>query len=192
METKSAAAGSKDPKDEVHVLRERLEAVQDISKALATALPLDLLLNVVMDKITRLMNAERSTLFLLNPDTGVLTSKVALTNSTEPLHIRLELGEGVAGWVAMTGETVNVGDSYTDERFSPQVDYGTGFVTNSMLCMPLWNLQGATMGVIQVLNKRDGRFSAEDEALLDSLASQAAMSIENASMYDSLRERNRE
>ena len=160
-EQKRVVASQADPREEARVLRARLEAVQDISKALATALPLDLLLNVVMDKITRLMNAERSTLFLLNPDTGVLTSKVALTNSTEPLQIRLELGEGVAGWVAMTGETVNIGDSYTDERFTPQVDYGTGFITHSMLCMPLWNLQGATMGVIQVLNKRDGQFSRD-------------------------------
>ena len=175
---------------ELKSVRDRLIAVQDISEALAGPLELDMLLGLVMEKVTELMRAERSTLFLLDADTGVLTSRVAQTSTQKPLTITLELGEGIAGWVAMTGRTINMKDAYKDPRFQSDVDVETGFRTRSMLCKPMWNIQGTTIGVFQVLNKGNGYFTQEDEELLSALASQAALSIENARLYVSLQARN--
>jgi signal transduction histidine kinase len=137
-----------------------------------------------MEKITILMEADRSTLYLFSDDGRELWSKVL--QGGEVLEIRLRVGEGIAGWVAASGETVNIPDAYVDKRFQPAVDLRSGYRTRSILCMPMRNNLGSTIGVIQVLNKAGGPFTAEDEELLAALASQAAVSIENSKLYHSV------
>lgn len=162
----------------------KLALVQEIGQALSSALDLDRLLALIMEKITILMEADRSTLYLFSDDGKQLWSKVL--QGGEMLEIRLPLGAGIAGWVGASGETVNIPDAYSDRRFYPAVDLRSGYRTKSILCMPMRNNHGATVGVIQVLNKADGPFTAEDEALLSALASQAAVSIENSKLYHSV------
>ncbi len=166
----------------------KLALVQEIGRALASALDLDQLLALIMEKITILMEADRSTMFLLSEDGRELWSKVL--QGGEVLEIRLKVGEGIAGWVAKTGETVNIPDAYIDERFQPAVDLRSGYRTRSILCMPMKNSLGATIGVVQVLNKQDGPFTEEDESLLQALSAQAAVSIENSKLYHSVVEKN--
>src|SRR5688572_10434175 len=163
----------------------KLTLVKEIGQALSSSLDLDRLLSLIMEKITLLMQADRSTLYLVSDDGQDLWSKI-LQAGGEVLNIRLKVGEGIAGWVAQSGETVNIPDAYNDRRFYPAVDLRSGYRTRSILCMPMRNPQGVTIGVIQVLNKADGPFTADDEALLGALASQAAVSIENSKLYHSV------
>lgn len=175
----------------LHRLRaeeKKLTLLQEIGTALSSPLDLDQLLALIMEKITLLMEADRSTLYLLSDDGTELWSKVA--QGGEVREIRLKVGEGIAGWVAKSGETVNIPDAYNDRRFQPAVDQKSGYRTRSMLCMPMRNTRGTVIGVIQVLNKRGGPFLPEDEILLASLASQAAISIENSKLYHSMVRKN--
>ncbi len=164
--------------------QKKLALVQEVSRALSSGHDLDQLLNLIMEKVTLLMDADRSTLFLLSEDRQELWSKVL--QGGELMEIRLKVGEGIAGWVAASGERVNIPDAYIDERFQPAVDLRSGYRTRSILCAPMRNSLGSIVGVAQVLNKKGGPFTREDEQLLDALASQAAMSIENSKLYHSV------
>jgi len=166
----------------VKVLREvittqesKIAVITEIGSALGTALKLDELLAVVMDKVTGLMDAERSTLFLVDEASGELWSTV--TQGVKNTEIRLRIGQGVAGWVAQTGKSINIHDAYDDPRFNPEVDAKTGFQTRSILCQPIRNQDGKILGVLQVLNRRSGHFMPEDENLLTALSAQIAIAI---------------
>lgn len=181
----------------VKVLREvvtqqeaKIACITEIGSALGTALQLDELLAVVMDKVTSLMEAERSTLFLVDGSHGELWSKV--TQGILNQEIRLKVGQGIAGWVAQTGKSINIRDAYNDPRFNPEVDAKTGYQTRSILCQPIRNQEGRTLGVIQVLNRRTGHFTPEDENLLSALCAQIAIAIENSTLYLSIVEKNLE
>ncbi len=153
----------------------------EISSALGTTFHIDDLLKIVVEKTTELMDAERSTLFLVDEETGELWSKIV--QGTMNIEIRLKLGQGIAGWVAKTGKSLNIRDAYTDPRFNPKVDEESGYQTRNILCQPIRNLQGEIIGVIQVLNRVSGNFTDEDEYLLSAIAAQAAIAIENSKLY---------
>ena len=158
--------------------------MQDIGRALSSGLSLDALLALIMDKVTLLMQAERATLYLLSDDRQRLWSKVILGDAL--LEIELAMGEGLAGWVAAHGQTINLVDAYDDARFQPAVDLKSGFRTRATLVVPMKNGHGDVIGVLQALNRNaDGCFSAEDEELFLALATQAAMAVENAKLYQS-------
>jgi Nif-specific regulatory protein len=146
---------------------------------------LDTLLRQVIDTVTRAMDADRGTFYLVDRARGELFSKAALL--PELREIRLALGQGVAGHVARTGEAVNLPSSTRDPRFHGAVDRTTGYATRSMLCVPVFDRGGEILGVLQLLNKRGAAFDADDEALLRALASQVAMIVESTSLYPQLR-----
>src|SRR5262249_6658228 len=100
------------------------------------------------------------------------------------------MGEGIAGWVAQSGATVNIPDAYADARFNKDIDQRSGFRTHSILCMPMPDHKGHTIGVIQVLNKRARPFDADDEALLATVAAHAGINIENSKLYRSVVHKN--
>jgi signal transduction histidine kinase/putative methionine-R-sulfoxide reductase with GAF domain len=161
---------------------QKLRAVQGIAAALGSTLNLNTLLTLIMENVTALLEADRSTLFLLSDDGTELWSKIMQGNELK--EIRLRCGEGIAGWVAQGGETVNIPDAYQDPRFNQEVDRRSGFRTKSILCMPMRNNLGRIVGVVQVLNKKGEQpFSEADESLLALLGSQAAISIENSKLY---------
>lgn len=168
--------------------QKKLRLVQEISTALSSSLDLDHLLSLIMDRVRQLMNADRATLFLLTDDGKELWSKVMQGGVAQ--EIRLGVGEGIAGWVAASGDVVNIEDAYTDKRFQPAVDLRSGYRTTSILCVAMRDTTGRIIGVLQVLNKLDGIFAAEDEELLKALSSQAAISIENSKLYHSVLNKN--
>ncbi len=170
--------------------RKKMVLVQEVGRALSSGIDLEALLVLIMEKITLLMEADRSTLYLLREDRESLWSLVV--QGDEAVEIRLATGEGIAGWVAATGETVNVTDAYQDPRFQPAFDKKTGYRTQTILCMPMRHPDGQPIGAVQVLNKQHGLFGPEDESLLEALASQAAIAIENTKLNDSLIARNAE
>jgi signal transduction histidine kinase/putative methionine-R-sulfoxide reductase with GAF domain len=163
--------------------QKKVALVQEVSRALSTH-ELTPLLSLIMEKVTALMEADRSTLFLLSKDGRELWSKVI--QGGEVVEIRLAVGEGIAGWVAACRQVVNLPDAYQDERFNSAVDLKSGYRTRSILCVPMLSGGGGLFGVLQVLNKTGGPFTAADEDLLSALASQAAIAIENAELYHSL------
>lgn len=169
---------------------DRFACITEIGSALGSTFDLDELLTIVMSKVTELMSAERSTLFILDPENDELWSKV--TQGVVNTEIRLKVGDGIAGWVALTGKSINIRDAYSDPRFNPEVDSKTGYHTRSILCQPMRNQEGRIIGVVQVLNKRTGHFTDEDENLLSALASQAAVAVENSKLYLSVVETNME
>ncbi|MGN6103491.1 MAG: GAF domain-containing protein [Kofleriaceae bacterium] len=170
--------------------QKKVALVQEVSRALSDAGDLDALLHLIMTKVTELMDADRSTLYLVTEDGGWLWSKVV--QGDERVEIRLEVGEGIAGWVAKTREIVNIPDAYADQRFQPAVDLKSGYRTRSILSVPMLGALGGLVGVLQVLNKQDGPFTTADEELLLALSSQAAVAIENARLYHSLIAQNQE
>ncbi len=170
--------------------KKKLALVQEVGQALSSAMDLDSLLTLIMDNITQLMEADRSTLYLLSDDGKTLWSRMAQGDGH--IEINLKVGEGLAGWVVSSGELVNIPDAYTDDRFQPSVDRKTGYRTRSILCLPMRNHVGDIIGVVQVLNKKAGPFDNDDESLLESLASQAAIAIENTKLYQSVVAKNAE
>jgi adenylate cyclase len=161
------------------------EILLNVMRAVSTELEIDQLLQKIVVKTSEVMNADRCTLFLLDRKTGGLWSKVA--QGADMKEIRVPKGMGIAGYVAVSGATVNIRDAYKDARFNPEVDRRTGYKTNTILCMPLRNEQKETVGVLQVLNKKDGVFTTEDEELLDALGSQTAIALDNSRLFEEVR-----
>jgi HD-GYP domain-containing protein (c-di-GMP phosphodiesterase class II) len=163
---------------------EKLTALLEVGKAMASERNLDRLLQLILGEVTKVMEADRSSLFLVDRERNELWSKIA--QGLEVREIRIKIGMGIAGFVAQTGKVVNIPDAYADSRFNQETDLRTGYRTRTILCGPMLNKLNEVIGVLQVLNKRDGIFTAEDEELLLALSSQAAVAIENAILYEDI------
>ncbi len=155
-----------------------LESLLDITKAMTVEKDLDRLLELIISQTTRVMNADRSSLYLYDEPSSEIWTKIA--EGMETKEIRLPVGRGIAGTVAQTLETVNIRDAYQDPRFDQQTDRKSGYRTRSTLCMPMLNHEAKLIGVIQVLNKHDGYFSEYDEALLGAFSTHAAIALDQA------------
>jgi len=164
-------------------------ALRDVGVALGTTLDLDQLLELILEKITDLLDADRATLYLLDEARGELVSLIAVGDAIR--SVRMKVGEGIAGVVARTGQTIRVRDAYRDKRFTRASDELPGYRTQSILAAPMKNHLGRTIGVIQVLNKKSRReFTPGDEALLNAFATEAAVSIDNSRLFLSVIQKN--
>ncbi len=155
-----------------------LDMVADIT----SEIDLTVVLRKVMGEATRMLHAEQSTLFLNDEKTGELWSEVG--EGIEATQIRFPNHLGIAGSVFTTGETVNIPYAYADLRFNPSFDRQTGFFTRSILCVPVINKNGKTIGVTQVLNRKGGAFTRDDEARLNAFTAQISIALENASLFN--------
>lgn len=154
--------------------------LHSVAGLLARQVTTDQLLKAMVDRVVEELDAERGTLYLLDAITGELCSRVA--HLPEIQEIRLPPGKGVAGHVAETGETVILEDVSDDKHFFPGIDEVTGYTTRNMLAVPLNDAGGATRGVLQVLNRKQGVFTAGDVQVLQELAEQVAEALERTSM----------
>ncbi|MCT0224068.1 adenylate/guanylate cyclase domain-containing protein [Synechococcus sp. CS-1328] len=145
-------------------------------------LKLGALLQRIISTITRMLKAERSSLFLNDDKTNELYTEIG--EGLGATKIRFPNHLGIAGTVFTSGETVNIPYAYADLRFNPSFDRQTGFFTRSMLCTPVVSKAGKLIGVTQVLNKRGGVFSDADEARLKAFTAQMAVALENAKLFD--------
>ena len=169
----------------------KVELVRDIGLALGSTLDLDELLQLVAENVTELMEAERSTIYVVDEATQEIWSRVA--QGEQQVEFRLPVGTGIAGWVAACGDIVNVRDAYHDDRFDPEWDKLTGYVTRSILTAPMRGKDGRVIGALQVLNKRTvGGFTGDDEVFIQAIAAQAAVSLENSQLVFSLIQNNEE
>jgi GAF domain-containing protein len=122
----------------------------------------------LIDLCAQATDAERCTVYFVDQAKKELWSRIA---SRTAMEIRLPLGTGISGQVALTGETINVPDAYADPRFDRNVDLRSGYRTLNMLVVPVWDADGqAVIGVLQVLNKRSGPFERRDQMLLERIA----------------------
>ncbi len=164
--------------------REAEAGLRRVGMAVGTTDDLEALLALVVDVTTQVLHAERATLYLREGEQLVSRVKVGDTKRS----IAVAIGRGVAGHVAKTGRAMRIADAYADPRFDPSWDTESGFRTRSVLAVPISDHVGASVGVIQVLNKTgaDGEplpFTRYDTDLLRALAAQAAVSIENARLF---------
>jgi adenylate cyclase len=165
-------------------VNELLDAIQTLSREL----DLTRLLQVIMDKASRLLNADRSSLFVVDEERQELWSKIA--QGLEVREIRVPLGQGIAGSVAVTGESVNIADAYADPRFNQEVDRRTGYRTRSILCAPVRDAAERIVAVLQLLNRLDGQpFGPEDERLLEAFVGQIAIALRNAQQMEQIEQR---
>jgi adenylate cyclase len=160
----------------------RMAILLDVANSLTQTLDLDPLITKIVSKVSEILNADRSTLFLLDRRTDELCSKVALR--AEVSEIRLPCSEGLAGYVVSSGQILNVKDASEDNRFDPTFDQMTGYKTKSVLCAPVFNRKGEVIGATEAINKKDGVFEKEDEDLLRALSSQISVALENSQLYE--------
>lgn len=166
---------------------ERLTKLQEISAVLNSSLNQAEIRTRAIEGATLLMDAEVGSLLLLDEATQELYFDVALGKKGEVVkQIRLKVGQGIAGYVAMTGEPVIINDCWSDPRFNREADIKTGFRTRNMVCVPV-KAKDKLVGVLQAINKRGaGQFGEEDLQDFVSLGHQVGIAIENANLYQEI------
>lgn len=159
-----------------------LRTLLDVSTAISTEIELHPLLSKIVEATTRIVLAHRSSLFLYDGKSNELWSLVAEGVTQE--EIRFPADEGIAGYCFATGEAVLVADAYSDARFNAAVDTATGYSTKTILAVPITTRDGRCLGVLQALNRlqRD-EFTRDDARRMAAFASQAAIAIDNASLF---------
>jgi Nif-specific regulatory protein len=162
---------------------EKLSAILKICQKMNAERDLPALLDLLAREVTRIVEADRASIFLLDWERLELWSIVAL--DSEP--IRFDARLGLAGTAALTGQTINVEDAYKDPRFYKGIDEQTGYRTRSLLVVPLRNREGKVIGAFQVLNKKRGVFDKRDEGILESLAEHISIAIETAQLVTELK-----
>ena len=172
-----------------HIALEAMEASRkqeleflDVVSQISSELELSSLLSRIVSTITTMLDAERSSLFINDEKTNELFTEVGEGLGKNVIRFPNHLG--IAGTVFTSGKILNIPHCYADLRFNPAFDKQTGYFTRSMLCAPVTNKDGKIIGVSQVLNKRGGSFSSEDEARLVAFTSQISIGIENAALFD--------
>jgi len=169
---------------------ERLRTLVSLMRAMTRAGNLRSLISLLISETSRIMEAERSSVFLYDRHSDELWSFVA---EGEKKEIRFSADMGIAGHVFRTGELLIIEDTASDDRFNPEVDLMTGFVTRNLLTAPIVNPAGRILGVFQVVNREHSSFTRDDEEFFDAIISEAAVSIDNFTlsedrkkMFDSL------
>lgn len=157
------------------------------TQTLGQSLDLEATLQIVMEQARILMQADRSTLFLYRKEMGELWTKVAsATDITNLMEIRIPANRGIAGYVASTGQALNIPDAYKDPRFDPSTDRKTGYLTRNILCLPVFNSANELIGVTQLINKQQGSFTASDEEFMRAFNIQAGIALENARLFENV------
>ena len=176
---------------EIRDLQKALERSNQWEKQLMTLTVLSQILNSTlehrtvrrraMQAATELMKAEVGSLLLIDEETNRLYFEVALGDKEETVKaFHLEMGEGIAGWVAKFGEPLIVHDAQSDPRFFGEVDKKSKFTTKNVICVPV-KVKEKTIGVLEAINKLGGEtFSEEDLTIFQSLADQVAVALDNA------------
>jgi signal transduction histidine kinase len=167
---------------------EELTTLNKISQAITSTLDLQETLTIITDHTTRLVGVAATSVVLYDEARGDLWFAAASGEGSDLVRdMRLAVGQGIAGWVFQQGQPVMVPDTSKDSRWFGGVDKKSGFTTRSILCVPL-QAKGQTIGALEAMNKERGFFDEEDLHLLTLMAAPAATAIENAKLYEALRQ----
>lgn len=165
----------------------RTTTLLNIGQRLSSTIKRKDLLHIIMETAVKTMNAEGSSIILVDEESGDLYFEVATGDKNEEVkEIRLQAGEGIAGWVAESGQSVLIADAAKDARWSNRVSSKVNIETRNMLCVPVTS-NGKTLGVLQVINKKGNKsFNQRDLRLLEMIASPTAIALENMLLYEAL------
>lgn len=180
-------------KNEVEELRRRLDEevakrdrLVEVAGLLSSTLKLEQLLVLITEAAAELLDAETSSLLLLDDETGELIVDIATGEiGRDVVQKRVPPGVGIAGWVVENGEPLVVDAPRDDPRFYGEIDAKSGFETKSIVAVPM-RTKERVIGVLEVINKRAGEFGEDDVKLTSALAGQAATAIDNARLYSRL------
>lgn len=161
----------------------QLDILLEFGKVINTTKTLDDTLQAIADFAKKILNADRCSIFLYDKKNDELYSKVA--HNIAP--IRMSSKKGIAGYAALSKDTQIIVDAYNDYRFNPDVDKTTGYLTQTILAVPLLDSQDNTIGVFQALNKKVSIFTNLDAEMLLLISNYAASAIENSILYDKIR-----
>ncbi len=166
-----------------------IEILHEIGKTLTSTLDLKEVLSIIMQKISELLKPSNWSLLLLDEEKHELFFEIAVGENSDKLkNMRLSIGEGIAGWVAMTGEPVLLTDAAKDPRFTQKFDNIAKFETHSIICVPLKS-KGRVLGVVELINNlQDDDFDQNDLTILITLTDYAAIAIENAKYLQRVQE----
>ena len=163
--------------------RRKLQILLKISRSLSQQIELDPLLKLMVTEVNAAMEAERTNLLLVDHENpNELVTRVA--EGVGALEIRIPFGVGIAGVSAQTRQIINVPEPYKDSRFNSAVDKESGYLTTSLLASPIIADDGQLMGVIEVMNKDGGAFTAEDERFLEAIGSHLSVALRRAEMVE--------
>ena len=162
---------------------QRLAVLTDIVKTANSILEPRKVIETIMTRIQQLIPSEAWSMLMVDEEKQELTFELALGEKAKDVQgFRVKIGEGIAGWVAQTGKPTIVNDVSRDPRFARRFDSETHFKTRSILCAPLIS-RGRTIGVVQVINRRGGRFTQTDLEMLMTMVEPCAIAIENAILF---------
>jgi len=169
------------------IYRRELSVLIQFSALINSSLQTTDVLNFAMQAAEEFMDAEASSVYEFDSEKKDIIVRLARGEKGGFIQSRrLKLGEGIAGWVIQTGKPMIVEDVHKEPIFSDRFDRETGFITRSLICIPL-TIRGKTTGVIQAINKKNGNtFTQEDSELLTALAQQIAVALDNAKLYQRL------
>ena len=163
---------------------EALATLNRIAHTITSSLDIEEVIQRTIAGVNEVLDVEAGSLLLVDQDTNELYFKITLRGEDRKLtEIRLQPGQGIAGWVVANGSPAIVNDVSTDSRFYGEIDDATGFKTKSVLCAPLI-VQGSPTGVLEVINKRQGYFTQDDQDLLVSMCASIAIALQNANLYE--------
>jgi adenylate cyclase len=170
---------------EAEQMNDDLRQLLDVNLAITSEMQLESLLRKIVEVTSKILQADRSSLFLYDEKRDELWSLVAEGVGSE--QIRFPADQGLAGYALRTGEVVNISDAYADPRFIRETDVETGYRSRSILSMPITARDGRKLGVMQALNRQQAtKFSAEDVAKMAAFAAQAAVAIDNATLFSQI------
>lgn len=170
--------------DDIARLKQEHQIYSDLAKTLTSTLNLSEVLQIIMNKVKTLLNPQNWSLLLMEDDALHLRFEIAVGQSAEVLTgSRLRLGEGIAGWVAQSGESVLLEDARLDQRFCSRFDEASSFTTRSIICVPM-KIGDRVLGVIELINRiEETIFTDLDMRALETLAEYGAIAIQNAALF---------
>jgi phosphoserine phosphatase len=168
--------------DQSQLETQALNQILEVTRKLAAPFDLDTMLSEVVNAARNILNAERGTVFLYDEMNDELVVKVATKLGT----VRIPADKGIVGECAQKRILINVPDCYADERFNRAIDKQTGFRSRCMLTLPLIGYEDTLIGVLQILNKREGTFDDQDEYVATALAAQAAVVLHRVEITEAM------
>ena len=168
----------------------QLTTFSDLGKAITSTLDLKEILNIVMEKISDLLQPKNWSLLLVDDEKNELYFEIVVGEGADKIkNIRLKIGEGIAGWVAREGAPLLIPDVNKDPRFYKKADESSQFTTKSIIAVPLKS-RGKCLGVIEIINKisEQDSFKEEDLLVLTTIADYTAIAIENAKFFQKIQE----
>ncbi|MCX6044187.1 MAG: GAF domain-containing protein [Chloroflexi bacterium] len=180
--------------DELRQHNRNLELLNKVAQLLTSTLDIEEVIEQLVRTITELIDIEGSSVWLLDERQNndlICAAIFSEGQNITPEQLSLPSGQGIAGWVVQHGQSANVANVASDPRFSSSIDKNTGFNTHSLLAIPL-RTPNKVVGVLELVNKRNGQFQESDRALAETLAASAAIAIENARLMQTLRQNSEE